>query len=258
MRVIQSGQNRTSGDLNLATAQLNVNATSQKSDKVTKHLSKDLPFEEISVKSKTGVKDMGDISRRVGFLQKDLVNAKADATGAQTKESNLLTLNNQPQEKSPEIMSPSKDSDLLQKPLQTEIIKQVIDKTAMHLNAGRTVIRIALTPESLGHLRLQITTENQQVMLKVMTEGPLVKEIIESNINQLKSALHVHGLQIDDFDVFVAHDSDQQRGGYENAKFSSMGDGAIKKEMDDILPEDEHVTPLTEMISGENRIDFFV
>ena len=258
IRGIQTGQNRATGEMNLATPQLNGNAKSQKSDKATKHLSKELPFEEISVKSKPGVKDMGDISRRAGFLQKDPVNAKADATGAQTRESNLLLLNSQPQEKSPEIVSPSKDPDPFSKPLQSEIIKQVVDKTAMHLNTGRTVIRIALEPESLGHLRLQITTENQQVMLKVMTEGPLVKEILESNVNQLRTALHVHGLQIDDFDVFVAHDSDQQRGGYENAKFSSMGDGPIKEDMDDILPEDEPVTQLTEMISGDNLIDFFV
>ena len=258
IRVIQNGQNRGSGDMNLATPQLNVNAKSPKNDKVTKYLSKELPFEEISVKSKPGVKDMGEISRRAGFLQKDTVNAKADAAGAQTRESNLLLLNSQLQEKSQEIISPSKDSDLFQKPLQTEIIKQVVDKTVMHLNTGRTLIRINLKPESLGHLRLQITTENQQVMLKIMTEGPLVKEIIESNIHQLKTALHVHGLQIDDFDVFVAHDSDQQRGGYKSAKFSSMGDGPIKEDMDDIMSEDEHVTPLNEMISGENLIDFFV
>ena len=117
------------------------------------------------------------------------------------------------------------------------------------------VIRINLKPESLGHLRLQITTENHRVMLKIMTEVPFVKEIIENNINQLKASLHVHGLQIDDFDVFVAHDSDQHGGRYENAKFSSMGNGPLKEDMDDILPEEEHVTH--EVISGENLVDYF-
>lgn len=255
IRVIRAGQNRASGDVNLAAPPHNLSTKSQESDEVTKHFSKELPFEEISGKSKPGFQDMGAMGGRTGFFHKDLAGAKADVMGAQTRESSLSFLNSQPQERSPEIISPSKDTDFFQKPLQTEIIKQVVDRAAMNLNSGRTVIRINLKPESLGHLRLQITTENHRVMLKIMTEVPFVKEIIENNISQLKASLHVHGLQIDDFDVFVAHDSDQHGGRYENAKFSSMGNGPLKEDMDDILPEEEHVTH--EVISGENLVDYF-
>jgi flagellar hook-length control protein FliK len=257
IRVIREGQNRASGNVNLASPPHNLSTKSQESDKVTKHLSKELPFEEISDKSKPGFQDMGAMGRRTGFFHKDMAGAKTDVIGSQTRESSLSFLNSQPQEKSPEIISPSKDTDFFQKPLQTEIIKQVVDRAAMNLNSGRTVIRINLKPESLGHLRLQITTENHHVMLKIMTEVPFVKEIIENNINQLKAALHVHGLQVDDFDVFVAHDSDQHGGRYEDAKFPSMGNGPLKEDMDDILPEEESVTPRAEVISGENVIDFF-
>jgi len=255
IRVIRAGQNRASGNVNQAVPPHNLSTKSQESDEVTKHLSKELPFEEISGKSKPGFQDMGTMGGRTGFFHKDLAGAKADVMGAQTRESSLSFLNSQPQEKSPEIISPSKDTDFFQKPLQTEIIKQVVDRAAMNLNSGRTVIKISLKPESLGHLRLQITTENHQVMLKIMTEVPFVKEIIENNINQLKAALHVHGMQIDDFDVFVAHDSDQHGGRYENAKLSSMGNGPIEEEIDDILTEEEHVTH--EVISGENLVDYF-
>jgi flagellar hook-length control protein FliK len=94
-------------------------------------------------------------------------------------------------------------------------------------------------------------------MLKIMTEVPFVKEIIENNINQLKTALHVHGLQIDDFDVFVSHDSDQHGGKYEDAKFSSIENGPLKEDMGDILSEEEQVTQLAAEVSGENLIDFF-
>ena len=257
IRVIREGQNKTSGNMNLASPPHNLSTKSQESDEVTKHLSKELPFEKISDKSKPDFQDIGAVGRRTGFFHKDLAGAKTDVIGSQTRESSLSFLNSQPQEKSPEIISPSKDTEFFQKPLQTEIIKQVVDRAAMNLNSGRTVIRINLKPESLGHLRLQITTENHHVMLKIMTEVPFVKEIIENNINQLKAALHVHGLQVDDFDVFVAHDSDQHGGRYEDAKFPSMGNEPIEEDMDDILPEEEHVTPQAEVISGENLIDFF-
>ena len=255
IRVMRALQNLAAGNGNLAAPPHNLTTKSQESDEVTKHLSKELPFEEISDKSKPGFQDMGAMGKRTGFFHKDMAGAKADVMGAQTRESSLSFLNSQPQEKSPEIISPSKDTDFFQKPLQTEIIKQVVDRAAMNLSNGRTVIKISLKPESLGHLRLQITTENHQVMLKIMTEVPFVKEIIENNINQLKAALNVHGMQIDDFDVFVAHDSDQHGGRYENAKLSSMGNGPIEEDMDDILPEEEHVTH--EVISGENLVDYF-
>ncbi|OQY15723.1 MAG: hypothetical protein B6I32_05935 [Desulfobacterium sp. 4572_20] len=257
IRVIREGQNRASGNVNPASPPHNSGTKSQESDEVSKHLSKELPFEQISDKSKPGLQDMGDMDRRTGFSHKDLAGAKTDAIGSQTRESSLSFLNSQPQERSPEIISPSKDMDLFQKPLQTEIIKQVVDRAAMNLNSGRTVIRINLKPESLGHLRLQITTENHHVMLKIMTEVPVVKEIIENNINQLKAALHVHGLQVDDFDVFVAHDSDQHGGRYEDAKFPSMGNGPIEEDMDDVLPEEEHVSQLADVISGESLVDYF-
>lgn len=257
IRVIRESQNRASGNVNLAAPPHNLSTKSQESDEITKHLSKELPFEDISGKSKPGFQDMGSMGGRTTFFHKDLAGAKADVMGAQTRESNLSFLDSQPQERSPEITSTPKDTDLFQKPLQTEIIKQVVDRAAINLNSGRTVIKINLKPESLGHLRLQITTENHQVILKVMTELPFVKEIIENNINQLKTALHVHGLQIDDFDVFVAHDSDQHGDGYEHAKFSSMGNEPLKEDMDDILPEDDHVTQLAEVISGESLVDYF-
>jgi hypothetical protein len=255
IRIMGSGQNRASGNISQAAPPHNLSTKPQEGDEVTKHLSKELPFEEISDKSKPGFQDMGTMGKRTGFFHKDMVGAKTEVIGSQTRESSLSFLNSQPQERSPEIISPSKDTDFFQKPLQTEIIKQVVDRAAMNLSSGRTVIKISLKPESLGHLRLQITTENHQVMLKIMTEVPFVKEVIENNINQLKAALNVHGMQIDDFDVFVAHDSDQHGGRYENAKFSSMGNGSIEEDMDDILPEEEHVTH--EVVSGENLIDFF-
>jgi flagellar hook-length control protein FliK len=255
IRVTRAGQNRASGNVSQVASPQNLSTKSQEGDEVTKHLSKELPFEEISDKSKPGFQDMGNMGRRTGFFHKDMAGAKTEVLGSQTRESSLSFLNSQPQERSPEIISPSKDTDFFQKPLQTEIIKQVVDKAAINLNSGRTVIKISLKPESLGHLRLQITTENHQVMLKIMTEVPFVKEVIENNINQLKAALNVHGMQIDDFDVFVAHDSDQHGGRYENAKFSSMGNGSIEEDMDDILPEEEHVTH--EVISGENLVDYF-
>jgi flagellar hook-length control protein FliK len=82
-----------------------------------------------------------------------------------------------------------------------------VEKAVLNLKNGQNSIKIKLRPEFLGPLRMHILTENHQVMVRILTDVPWVKETIEQNIDQLKAALQNHGLQIDKFDVSVASDT---------------------------------------------------
>ena len=92
--------------------------------------------------------------------------------------------------------------------IANDILNNIIEKTVVNFKDGKTSIKIKLEPEFLGPLRVQISTGNHQVMVKMETDVPWVKEVIEQNLNQLKSALHDQGLQIDQFDVSVATNLD--------------------------------------------------
>ncbi len=100
----------------------------------------------------------------------------------------------------------------MEKPLKNEILSQIIDKAIITLKDGHNEIRINLKPEIFGHLHLNITTDNNQITAKILSEFPFVKEIIESNIGQLKSALQVHGFDADQINVSVTDDYNQYNG----------------------------------------------
>ena len=89
------------------------------------------------------------------------------------------------------------------------ILSQIVNKAVVNFKNGRTEMKISLKPESLGHIKLGVSTDNHHVIIKIMAESPYVKEIIENNLNQLKNVLSSHGMEIDKLDVLVADNSDQ-------------------------------------------------
>jgi flagellar hook-length control protein FliK len=86
---------------------------------------------------------------------------------------------------------------------QTEIIKQIVEKVNLSSNKEHNKITIKLKPEILGNLRLNISTENHHVTIKVMADSPMVKEMLENNLHHLKNGFVNHGLEIGSFDVMV-------------------------------------------------------
>ena len=123
------------------------------------------------------------------------------------------------------VLSP-KEAEQLQKPFEARVLTQIVEKAVLNLKDSQTAIKINLKPEILGHLKMQISTSDSQVMLRILTETPLVKQIIESNISQLKAALQNFGLEIDECNVSVSHDSHQNKSDYEPS-FFLKGEGDI-------------------------------
>jgi flagellar hook-length control protein FliK len=81
-------------------------------------------------------------------------------------------------------------------------------------------MNIRLKPEILGNVRLQVLTENHQVMIRMNAESHAVKEIVEQNLQYLKSELQQHGLEIHKFDVFVQQDNDAWKNGQNAEAFA--------------------------------------
>ncbi|MGD2000896.1 MAG: flagellar hook-length control protein FliK [Desulfobacterales bacterium] len=94
------------------------------------------------------------------------------------------------------------------KDLRAETLGQIVDKAVFRLRNGQSEVRIDLKPDSLGHVRLQIVTENHQVTLRIMTESHAAKNLIDSGIGQLKADLQAQGLRVDELEVSVANEFD--------------------------------------------------
>ena len=108
------------------------------------------------------------------------------------------------------------------KELRADILGQIADKAMFRLRNGQSEVRIDLKPDSLGHVKLQIVTENHQVTLRIMAESHAAKNLIDSGIGQLKADLQAQGLRVDELEVSVANDfSDFNR-------HSAFSDGAAQ------------------------------
>ncbi len=86
------------------------------------------------------------------------------------------------------------------------VFDQIVQRAAVHLKDNQGEIHIDLKPELLGRVRLQITAENQQVAVRIITELPTVRDLIETGLTQLKSELQSQGLQVERLEVAVADD----------------------------------------------------
>ncbi|MFZ3045104.1 MAG: flagellar hook-length control protein FliK, partial [Desulfatirhabdiaceae bacterium] len=89
------------------------------------------------------------------------------------------------------------------KPVDFPVIRQIVDHASIKLVEGRSEIRIELKPESLGHLTLQISSENNQISLKITAENYQVKDTIENQIGQLRVELQRKGMDIDTVHVDI-------------------------------------------------------
>ena len=87
---------------------------------------------------------------------------------------------------------------------------QIVDKAALRSIHGRSEIQIRLKPEFLGNVQMNIATDKEQLVVRIMTDRPMVKEIIETHLHHLKTELQSQGLTIDKFEVMVNPDADQQ------------------------------------------------
>ncbi|WP_372679354.1 flagellar hook-length control protein FliK [Desulfosarcina sp.] len=96
------------------------------------------------------------------------------------------------------------------KTFQTSVMDQIVDKAAMRSIQGRSEIQIRLKPEFLGNVQMNIAADKEQLVVRIMTDRPVVKEIIETHLHHLKAELHSQGLTIDKFEVMVNPDGNQQ------------------------------------------------
>jgi hypothetical protein len=92
-----------------------------------------------------------------------------------------------------------------------KVMEQVVKVTKLQIVNGQTRASISLQPPSLGKLHMHIITENNQVRATFFAETSQVKEIIESNLPQLRESFQQQGLKVEHFNVFVgSHPGENQ------------------------------------------------
>jgi hypothetical protein len=146
-----------------------------------------------------------------------------------------------------------------QRSLMSQTLNQIVQKAVLSLANGQHEVQIDLKPEFLGHIRMQIVTESQQVAVRIVAELPFVKDMLESNLNQLKTELQAQGLEVDELEVSVAHDSRADDDKHQKAA-EMLRERASKNSR---FPADADAAEQTDMRIGrddgmaETAIDYF-
>jgi len=86
-------------------------------------------------------------------------------------------------------------------PLPAYLIDQVSRQISRSMLIGERAIRFRLTPPELGTLKLVLEVNKNSVKVEMMTESSAVKEIILSNIRDLKAALLDQGVRLEKIDI---------------------------------------------------------
>ncbi len=137
---------------------------------------------------------------------------------AGTNDSGQLASQGQTFDKTLDSASAPKETEAAQRELRTQTMEQIVRRAVIQVRDGQHEARIDLKPDFMGHVRMQVITENQQVTVKILTEFGFVKDMIENSIQQLKADLQQQGLEVDKVDVSVSRDSQGNKNQQENTE----------------------------------------
>ncbi|EOC99707.1 Flagellar hook-length control protein FliK [Caldisalinibacter kiritimatiensis] len=127
----------------------------------------------------------------------------------------------------------------------------------MRINGKQSEIKIKLKPDILGEMSLKIIAEKGIVTAKAMVESYQVKELIESNLDQLKDELNEQGIDIQEFEVSVGKDSNFEERAYSSWRQAQIKKGKFNniKNTDDTLEAIETMDKLNPYLAVEGSID---
>jgi len=103
--------------------------------------------------------------------------------------------------------------------LPQHVIDQLGRQISRSLIRGDGIVQLRLKPVELGSVRLEMQMTEKQMNISVAAENGMVKELLLSNVQELKEMLQGQGIRLDKLDVHVGDDA--------NRAFSDLnGEGA--------------------------------
>ncbi len=113
---------------------------------------------------------------------------KVDFSQALNKATHVNTQQAQAQQEAPDV----------------DILEQIRTRMNVSGKGGMQRITIGLTPESLGKLHIEISKGQNGISAQILAENPQAKEILDKNLDGLKSVLQSQGVNVNNVNVKVA------------------------------------------------------
>ncbi len=88
-----------------------------------------------------------------------------------------------------------------------QLFSQLVEHAKIMVDGGDSQMEISLKPEHLGKVHLKVALENHIISAKFVAESEQVRQVIESNLVQLRKSLNESGVQIDSLVVSTGYQS---------------------------------------------------
>lgn len=140
----------------------------------------------------------------------------------------------------------------------SSILKQVSEKINYSLSKGESSVTIRLNPPALGQVNVNLSMKNNQLQAIIVADSVQAKNILESNINQLKIALEGNNIEIDKVSVFVGNEENNfasQLREHKNSQMQKQNFKTFKDTLEQEIPED---VPKVIISDKSENLDLFV
>lgn len=122
-----------------------------------------------------------------------------------------------------------------QKPVGDFLPSYLIDQVAKRISGsvlrGERVLKLQLKPPDLGSIKVQMDLKGNSLKLGMTMENSSVKELLLSNIHELREALAEHGVKLESLDVQIDHSPNQSlahfKGRLKEGKAQEMHGGSF-------------------------------
>ncbi len=111
-------------------------------------------------------------------------------------------------------------------------LPKIVDRMIWMIRGGEQRGSLHISPPELGKLDLDIVVKQGHLQANVTAENPVVKEIIEANMNQLKQQLADQGFIVEKFEVMVGLNDQRSRDGDTRTAGDRRGHSSKKAKMD--------------------------
>lgn len=138
--------------------------------------------------------------------------------------------------------------------------KFLVKQFVLSRGDGTTEARISLHPEHLGQVNIKIMIQNGMLTAKFMAESGVARDLLESQMAQLRTALQGQGLQVDKVEVvqqshanaasFFQHHHREQGSGHAKSQAGQRGSNGLYGDDADFEQELERTAYLREVGYG--------
>ena len=137
---------------------------------------------------------------------------------------------------------------------KANVISQLIEKAHLVTGKNQSEVTVSLKPEILGRINLRASMVHDSLVATIVAESPQVKQLLESQMTTLQTALHDQGLQVTKIEVVQGSqlsfsEFGHEQPGSQQQHFNSPYDSSVQAffpGIDDepVMTDDEGPRPL--------------